>query len=148
MSYTREERRSYRIQYVKSHREQIRQYHRRWYKKNKKREQARHKLYYDQNKVKELSRHAKYRNDIRTRVLKHYGNRCSCCGESRREFLCMDHIGGGGSQHRKIVGGGIYTWLIRHQYPTAFRILCANCNSSFGYYGYCPHQKEKKNEKD
>ena len=24
-----------------------------------------------------------------------------------------------------------------------YRLLCHNCNQSMGWYGYCPHQKEK-----
>ena len=27
-----------------------------------------------------------------------------------------------------------------------FQVLCHNCNMSKGFYGYCPHEKERENE--
>jgi len=83
----------------------------------------------------------KYRNI----VLVHYGGdppKCSCCGESHREFLAIDHINGGGRKDKEIRGRGIvyYSSLIKDGFPPGLRVLCHNCNSSYGYYGYCPHQ--------
>lgn len=76
-------------------------------------------------------------------VLEHYGRECACCSERHREFLTIDHIAGGGKAHRKIVGnrGGwmFYKWLKKNGYPAGYRILCFNCNSALGAYGYCPH---------
>jgi predicted restriction endonuclease len=84
----------------------------------------------------------------RALVLEHYGSRCACCGEAHQEFLCVDHINGGGNQHRKLLhlmpGGQMYRWLIRNNFPEGFRLLCWNCNSSLGMRGYCPHQQEKE----
>lgn len=70
-----------------------------------------------------------------------YGHECECCGERSAEFLAMDHVYGGGNKHRKTIGcANIYLWLKRHNCPKdSFRILCANCNTSLGHYGYCPH---------
>lgn len=74
-----------------------------------------------------------------------YGGReCACCRESNVEFLTIDHINGGGTQHRrsgKIVN--IYRWLKKQNYPVGYRVLCFNCNAAYGLFGYCPHQKEK-----
>ncbi|MFA5766518.1 MAG: hypothetical protein WC919_01165 [Candidatus Paceibacterota bacterium] len=81
----------------------------------------------------------------RLKVLRHYGGetpKCACCGESHTEFLSIDHINGGGNKHRKnnkIVS--IYAWLYKHKFPDGFRVLCHNCNFSYGLYGYCPHVK-------
>jgi hypothetical protein len=71
--------------------------------------------------------------------------RCSCCGESIVEFLSIDHIEGGGNKLRKVQGGsgGFYNWLIKNGFPEGFRVLCFNCNSSIGFYGYCPHSMEE-----
>ncbi len=69
---------------------------------------------------------------------------CACCGESDIDVLCMDHINGDGSEHRKTIGGkasGMYYWIKRNGYPDSFRILCHNCNQSLGSRGYCPHSK-------
>src|SRR6266850_6520947 len=66
----------------------------------------------------------------RTLVLQHYGGACACCGETAFEFLCIDHVNGGGSQHRKSIGFGynFYKWLIDQGFPGGFRVLCHNCN--------------------
>ena len=84
--------------------------------------------------------------DVKWLVFTFYGGNpptCACCGESAIEFLCMDHINGGGEKHRKEVGAGVklYRWLIKNNYPEGFRVLCHNCNSALGFYGYCPHHK-------
>lgn len=84
-----------------------------------------------------------YRKAARETVLKHYGNKCACCGEDKAEFLAIDHINGNGRKHRKEVGPHIASWLVRNNFPDGFRLLCHNCNQSLGIYGYCPHQKPK-----
>jgi hypothetical protein len=91
------------------------------------------------------------RKEIRRRllVLRVYSDgepACSCCGETRLEFLAIDHIDGGGNLHRKKVGGGghFYQHLVNEGFPPGYRVLCHNCNLSLGYYGYCPHQESEK----
>lgn len=100
-----------------------------------------------ENNIKNRERYNKQKREKgashRQLVLEHYGSTCSCCGEIRKEFLAVDHINGGGNKHKKTIGGRIYTWLIKNQFPEGFRILCHNCNQALGAYGYCPHQKEK-----
>ena len=83
-------------------------------------------------------------------ILAHYGMFCSCCGETRREFLQIDHINGGGNKHRKEnnIHGSMYRWLIKNNFPEGFRVLCANCNASKGAFGYCPHEKERSENYD
>jgi hypothetical protein len=87
----------------------------------------------------------------KTLVLNHYSNgtmKCECCGESHEEFLTIDHINGGGNKHRAEIaaksrsGGGsvTYKWLIKNKFPSGFRVLCSNCNTSYGRLGYCPHK--------
>lgn len=87
-----------------------------------------------------------YKRSRRQQVLDHYGNKCACCGESRFEFLSMDHISGGGTADRRksgLRGNAIIGWIIRNNYPDTFRILCHNCNQAIGFYGICPHETEK-----
>lgn len=97
-----------------------------------------------------------YQRNKKMDVINHYGGKCLCCGESFIEFLAIDHIGGGGQQHRKkskiTSGTGMYRWIVKNNYPTGFRVLCHNCNMSIGSYGYCPHgnlndKKLKEDEK-
>ena len=87
-----------------------------------------------------------YHTKVKLAALDAYGERkCACCGESRLEFLTIDHINNDGAAHRKSIGGGgikLYMWLKQNSYPVGFRVLCWNCNSSLGCHGYCPHQRE------
>lgn len=81
-----------------------------------------------------------YHRRIREEVLRHYGHRCACCGETHMEFLAIDHVNGGGRQHRKEIGIRLAAWLRQNNYPEGFRLLCHSCNMSLALYGYCPHQ--------
>ncbi len=102
--------------------------------------------YRDQNIERVVkSNRARYR-DRRLNCIEHYGNKCECCGENNIEFLAIDHINGGGLHHRKEIASknmNIFEWLIKNNYPHGFRVLCHNCNSSHGHYGYCPHQIDR-----
>jgi hypothetical protein len=74
------------------------------------------------------------------KAMLHYGNKCFCCGETRIAFLCIDHVNGGGNEHRREIGRRIYEWLIRNKYPPGFRVSCSNCNSGASLNGgKCPH---------
>ena len=82
---------------------------------------------------------------LRENVLKHYGNKCTCCGETQLKFLTFEHKNGDGAKHRKkigIVGGGsrMVGWLIKNNYPNFIEILCYNCNCARGFWGQCPHE--------
>lgn len=86
-------------------------------------------------------------------MLVHYSNGvpplCECCGEDAVEFLSIDHIDGGGSKHRAQIKGSyssIYLWLKKKGFPEGYRVLCMNCNTALGFYGYCPHQGTAENE--
>lgn len=106
----------------------------------------------------ERQAHREYQNaynaNLRRTVLTYYGGdpaECACCGEQQIEFLAIDHINGGGGQHRREIGGPsgnaggatLARWLKRNGYPDGFRVLCHNCNFSRGHYGACPHEKER-----
>lgn len=95
--------------------------------------------HYTSNKEKYKETSAKHRLEQRLACIKHYGPNCRCCGESRIEFLGIDHINGGGAKHRREIGSVITRWLVRNNFPDGFRVLCHNCNMSLGLYGYCPH---------
>jgi hypothetical protein len=58
-------------------------------------------------------------------------------------FLSIEHKNGGGRKHREEIGGNqaIYHWLIQHNFPPEFGLLCFNCNCASGFRGgHCPHQ--------
>jgi len=83
-------------------------------------------------------------------IFDHYGNKCGCCGESNLIFLELDHINGGGHQHRiklRKQGVTMYRWIIKNNFPEGFQTLCSNCNR--GRYkngGICPHQQKLTEE--
>lgn len=121
-----------------------------------------YKKAYQKQYVKERSKDPKFqayrrecarRNGARLKfvVFSHYSNgkpKCKCCGETEMVFLALDHINGGGKQHRKEIfngrnsgGRGYYSWLKRNNYPEGYQILCHNCNFAKGDSGkVCPHQ--------
>lgn len=76
-------------------------------------------------------------------VFDHYGWSCRCCGCDTPEFLGIDHVHGGGTKHRKSLGGKsgttFYRWLIKQGLPDGYQTLCHNCNMAKGFYGRCPH---------
>jgi hypothetical protein len=84
---------------------------------------------------------------IRHEVMSYYCKgepHCVCCGEKNYMFLTIDHINGGGRQHREVVKADkLPSWLKRNGYPEEYRILCYNCNNAHGAYGFCPHELER-----
>jgi hypothetical protein len=54
---------------------------------------------------------------------------CVGCGEDEAEILEIDHVNGGGNQHRKDIGqSNMYLWLKQNDYPDGYRVLCPTCN--------------------
>jgi hypothetical protein len=110
---------------------------------------ARHKAYHalhrDKNNAMASIRGKKYREEMRTKALHHYAGdppRCACCGEKMKEFLCFDHINGGGAKQREERGHlSLPIWLVKNGLPDGFQVLCHNCNSAKHIYGVCPHQQ-------
>ena len=99
------------------------------------------------NKDKVNTANRKARKKLRAEILEAYGSICSCCKESCETFLEVDHINGGGNQHRRELGGGakFYAWLKSNGFPKNFRLLCSNCNKAIFKLGYCPHEREVVN---
>lgn len=73
---------------------------------------------------------------LRAKVFDHYGWRCACCGST--ENLSIDHVFGGGNQHRSEMFGdpgnsqALFRWLVRNDFPAGFQTLCWPCNRSKG----------------
>lgn len=86
----------------------------------------------------------KRKNDeLRDEVYRHYGDCCSCCGESEKLFLQIDHVNNDGNKQRKEikVTTQLYRWIIDNNFPDTLQLLCANCNfGKFRNGGICPHQ--------
>ena len=83
----------------------------------------------------------KYQKRIVNEVLKAYGNKCNCCGESNKEFLQLDHVNNDGAEHRKKVKTFMYGWAKHNNFPDTLQLLCANCNFSKMRSGICIHDR-------
>lgn len=86
----------------------------------------------------------------RASALAAYGGVCQCCREARMVFLVIDHVAGGGNEHRRSISNGrmggsyaFYRWLNTNKFPPGFQVLCHNCNFAKSHGG-CPHQEEAK----
>jgi hypothetical protein len=95
------------------------------------------------------ARNRRYTLKLRQDVLKAYGSRCACCGETEPIFLEVDHIDNDGAEHRRQLGSKkLYLWLKKNDYPDNFQLLCCNCNK--GKYlngGICPHEDSGVNRR-
>lgn len=99
---------------------------------------------YEENREEILAKHKEGRWGDRLKLIDAYGGKCECCGETLPEFLTVDHIGGGGGEHRRQVGGtnAVIREIASQGYPRdRYRLLCYNCNCSIGARGYCPHSR-------
>ena len=66
---------------------------------------------------------------------------CNCCGLKYKSALELDHVNGGGNEHRQSNGGnntGVYRWLKDNNYPKGMmQVLCASCNKAKHLDGHC-----------
>ena len=152
--------------YYKKNKEKLREYFRKWQKlyrntekyrlymnkymkswrpKRRKELRERNRLWRNKNKTWVKNYNSTYNIARRDIVLKHYGNKCNCCGENKKEFLAIDHINNDGYlQRKKFKFNNRYNWIIKNKFPKDLQILCHNCNLAKAFYGKCPHKKETK----
>ena len=118
-----------------------------WQQKNKRKRLAQSREWDAKNRErrKEINRASalrRYRR-IKAKVFKAYGGRCECCGESSQVFLAIDHVDGGGNEHRRLLNlwgsARFYGWLVKNDFPDGFQVLCHNCNFAKSNGG-CPHE--------
>ncbi len=81
----------------------------------------------------------------RDQIIDAYGAFCGCCGETERTFLTIDHVHGGGTEHRRSLGGGnrrMMLQIIEAGFPDDYQVLCFNCNMGRARNGgVCPHDR-------
>ena len=127
-------------EYSKAHEARLRVTSAEWRQANKESFTAYQRNWYKENRGRILAKNVRLRFD----VLAHYSKgtlSCQCCGEGHLEFLALDHISGGGLQHRKAHGyTSLDRWLFQQGMPDGYRVLCHNCNQARGLYGACPHE--------
>jgi predicted restriction endonuclease len=82
---------------------------------------------------------------IREEIIKEYGSRCACCGETEPLFLEIDHINNDGHKERKLIGTSAKALCIAIKKggfcKERYQLLCANCNQGKKRNGgICPHK--------
>ena len=110
----------------------------------KARKDEQNKVRYSRPEVKaQITKQMKVLRDrYRQDCFGHYGWACACCDKTVERFLTIDHVGGGGNNHRKEIGGkNMYRWLVVNNFPAGFRTLCSSCNAGTHLNGglVCPH---------
>ena len=92
------------------------------------------KAYKGHHRLELIEKAKKKAQEYKKLVFEHYGGIppfCVCCGELHNEFLSLDHINGRRCKDRrelKLAGASFYRWLVQHDYPEGYQILCMNCN--------------------
>ena len=108
-------------------------------------QRKRYKLKYPERRKAERSKYKKLNPDknckwkkrsvdkARYEAIDHYSSgsfRCVNCWESHYEFLEIDHINGGGNEHKRTIKEtSLPVWLRNNNYPPGFQVLCSNCNN-------------------
>lgn len=87
-------------------------------------------------------RSARERAQLKLDLIKAFGGRCNCCGESHPAFLTLEH--------KENVGHGRPGARKTHQLlrdakndgwdTTKYELLCFNCNCAKSTRGQCPHR--------
>jgi hypothetical protein len=106
----------------------------RLYNRAHKEEQKVYRKTYRERHRDELNR---YKFDLRKKhrnlCIEHYSNgtfRCNNCGYGIYGALTIDHALNDGAKHRRetLKTAPIYSWLVSHNLPEGYQILCFNCN--------------------
>lgn len=126
----REKRLEYKKQWNKEHPE----YQKQWRDRHKEHIKNYAQKYYAEYKKELLRRKKEREQKLKRQVLTHYGGgkfACVICKENREPCLTIDHIDGGGGEHkrnlRRTGGSQFYRWLINNNYPKGYQTLCMNC---------------------
>jgi hypothetical protein len=117
-------------------------------------QRSQNRTWYHRHRDEQIVKMRRYRQSVKDRCFEAYGGYvCTCCKETEKTFLCLDHINNDGHKHRKEIGFrggiGIYLWLIQNNFPPGFQVLCFNCNQSKRLNGgICAHQLSGKDNKE
>jgi len=135
----REERLTKVKEYASEHQEEIKARRKKYKESGRKNEIA--SIWREKNRESLRQQGRQYRKDLKYEVLSHYSIEekpiCELCLKNgdritNINLLTIDHIDGGGDEHRKKIGGGgqaTYRWLKRNGFPGGYRVLCFGCNT-------------------
>jgi hypothetical protein len=92
--------------------------------------QEKKKNYDEKYKPTRHIKRAKLGKQLRYKIINYYSNgtmKCIRCGFSDIRALTIDHINGGGCDHKKQINRPLMTWIKQNNFPDGFQILCMNC---------------------
>lgn len=104
---------------------------------------------YAKHREKRLTSKKRYLREMREMLFRHYGDKCSCCGEAEKIFLTLEHVNNDGALHRKQVRSmnpvALILDLRKRGWPDkGYTILCFNCNlGKAKNKNVCPHVENK-----
>lgn len=97
------------------------------------------------NRSRALDCMKKRRIEIKLQLIQGYGGKCSCCGETEVAFLTLEHLNGGGREHRRGTGSlSVYREIIKNNFPHEYTVLCMNCNFAKRFGKKCPHEAKRE----
>ncbi len=131
---TTEEQRKRRRKYYQAHKGDLQAQSRKYYQEHQEQQRASARKRYQLNREKYLALAIGYQKKLKNEVLSFYSNgslACAICGFDDIRALSIDHIDGGGNQHRikeRAKGGPtFYNWLKKYSFPNGYQVLCMNC---------------------
>jgi len=138
---------SYNREYYLHNRKRILDNNKKWHKNNKDRVNKIKKKWKDNNKTKVREYNHKTNRQLKLDIINILGGFCVCCKEATWEFLSLDHVNNDGYIERKSKQQHTIYREIRDGKAdlNKYQLLCYNCNSSKGHYGYCPHMERPNN---
>ena len=91
------------------------------------------KKLYKKDPDKYKKRVKSHKDRLKIEIFSYYSPELVCqkCGFNDIRALSIDHIKGGGNEHRKQLkrgaGASFYEWLKANNFPEGFQVLCMNC---------------------
>ncbi len=123
----------YKKEYNKEFFEKNKDKRKEYLEKNKEKIVEQSKEYRQRPEIKEkiIKFQKEFQQRIKKRIISYYSKstmKCKKCGFSDLRALSIDHLNGGGNNHLKEIKGGLYSWIIKNNFPKKmFQVLCMNC---------------------
>jgi hypothetical protein len=133
---TTERRRAINAAYRARNREAMREMNRRYQHENREVLAERRRVAREQQTEEQRARKrerervyaASLRIRLRQQIIERFSGKCARCGFADWRALQVDHVNGGGSDHRKRQSWKIYYQAILEDTDGLYQLLCANCN--------------------
>lgn len=113
----------YQRQYKATHREHLNKIEREWMKE--------YRRTHPQYRADAVVHHRNYREQLRKKVIAHFGGKCVRCGYDDWRALQVDHIQGGGRKAfptKRRSALGYHRELLTAVPGIIYQVLCCNCN--------------------